>query len=93
VTEEVTVGFSDLMGYEIYDFVMIAQNQMGVVVAVGPERLSVIDNHGKVSTVSTFRLGTAVLGSKMDLYLCLKLLVRCVSNNFMSAFVSVGTAR
>ena len=43
-SSEVATGHGDLDGYELYDLVALNENEYGVVVLVGPERLRVV-NH------------------------------------------------
>ena len=44
ITNEVTVGLSSINGYELYDLVILNQNETAVVVFVGTEQLNVM-NH------------------------------------------------
>ena len=60
MTEEVTSGLSDLSGYELYDMVAISNHEMGVVVAVGAEKLSVMTHMGIVKQVTLCGLDECV---------------------------------
>jgi len=51
VTNEVTTGLSNLMGYELYDLVLMNANETAVVVLVGAENLTVINQAGIRKTV------------------------------------------
>lgn len=51
VTNEVTTGLSNLMGYELYDLVLMNANETAVVVYVGAEMLTVINQAGLVKRV------------------------------------------
>jgi transcription elongation factor len=44
MSTEVTVGLGNLMGYELYDLVMLNENESAVVIGVGAEKLKVV-NH------------------------------------------------
>ena len=56
VTNEVTVGLSNLSGYELYDLVILNQNETAVVVFVGAESLIVVNHQGVTKQVQPMEL-------------------------------------
>lgn len=51
MTTEITVGPGNLMGYELYDLVMLNDNECAVIIVVGAEKLRIINQSGDVSEV------------------------------------------
>lgn len=51
MSNEVSVGHGNLMGYELYDLVGLSENENAVVITVGAERLRVINHMGIVKDV------------------------------------------
>lgn len=51
ISQEVTAGLGNLMGYELYDLVILSDNETAVIIAVGAEKLRVINNQGVVKEV------------------------------------------
>ena len=56
VTNEVTVGLSNLAGFELYDLVVLNQNETAVVVFVGAENLTVVNHQGITKHVQPMEL-------------------------------------
>ena len=56
VTNEVTMGLSSLSGYELYDLVILNQNETAVIVFVGPENLTVVNHQGIKKQVQPMEL-------------------------------------
>ena len=56
VTNEVTVGLSNLAGFELYDLVVLNQNETAVVVFVGTESLTVVNHQSIVKHVQPMEL-------------------------------------
>jgi transcription elongation factor SPT5 len=52
VSNEVTIGLNSLEGYELYDFVTLSANEVGVVVMVGTEKLSIVNHLGELKVVT-----------------------------------------
>jgi len=44
MSSEVTTGYGNLQGYELYDLVALSDQEYAVVIHVGSEKLKVIDN-------------------------------------------------
>lgn len=51
MSSEVTTGYGNLMGYELYDIVALSENECAVVIVVGTEKLRVINHMGNVRDV------------------------------------------
>jgi transcription elongation factor SPT5 len=51
VSSDVTTGLDSLGGFEMYDLVAVGYNEFAVVVAIGAERLGVMDAVGNISDV------------------------------------------
>jgi transcription elongation factor SPT5 len=51
MSSEVTTGYGNLMGYELYDLVALSENECAVVIVVGTEKLRVINHMGNVRDV------------------------------------------
>jgi len=49
MSSEVTTGYGNLQGYELYDLVALNDHDYAVVIHVGSEKLKVIDNQGNCS--------------------------------------------
>lgn len=56
VSSDVSIGFDNLNGYELYDLVVLSQNEVAVVVGVGTEFLQVINQMGVVKQVNPVEL-------------------------------------
>ena len=51
MSSEVTTGYGNLMGYELYDIVALSENECAVIIVVGTEKLRVINHMGNVRDV------------------------------------------
>jgi transcription elongation factor len=51
ISDEVASGLGNLMGYELYDLVALNDNESGVIINVGMERLKVINHLGVVKDI------------------------------------------
>jgi transcription elongation factor SPT5 len=56
VTNEVTVGLNSLEGYELYDFVTLNSNEVGVVIMVGTDQLSVLTQQDIVKNLKPMEI-------------------------------------
>jgi len=56
MSSEVTTGYGNLMGYELYDIVALSENECAVVIVVGTEKLRVINHMGNVRDVLPMEL-------------------------------------
>lgn len=51
MSSEVTTGYGNLFGYELYDLVGLSDNESAVIIVVGTEKLRVIDQQGNIRDV------------------------------------------
>lgn len=56
MSSEVTTGYGNLMGYELYDIVALSENECAVVIVVGTEKLRVINHMGNTRDVLPMEL-------------------------------------
>ena len=56
ISEEVTSGLSSLLGYELYDLVVVNENETAVVINVGAEKLRVINHMDVIKEILTHEL-------------------------------------